>query len=83
MSTIGEGLYYGTAYEKKCELGCGYRVNISKSGVGYSWGVPGFRIAKTAKGKVRKTYSVPGSGLSYADEPLETGIVRITIKKQA
>lgn len=48
--------------------GKGYRVTISKSGVGYSVGGKGFRVTKTAKGSVRTTYSIPGTGVSYVTE---------------
>lgn len=41
---------------------------MSKSGVGYSWGTKGYRITKTASGKTRRTYSIPGTGLSYVSE---------------
>lgn len=58
----------GIRYRKSINLGGGFRVNISKSGIGYSWGVPGYRITKTSKGKVRRTYSVPRTGISYTSE---------------
>lgn len=58
----------GFRLRKSIKLGGGLRINLSKSGIGYSWGVPGFRITKTAKGKIRKTYSIPGIGMSYVDE---------------
>ena len=58
----------GLRMRKSINLGGGLRVNISKSGIGYSWGVPGYRITKTATGKTRKTYSIPGTGLSYVEE---------------
>ena len=58
----------GVRYRKSVKLGLGFRVNISKSGIGYSWGVPGYRITKTASGRTRKTYSIPGTGLSYVEE---------------
>lgn len=45
-----------------------FRINISKSGIGYSIGVKGARITKTAKGTKRTTLSVPGTGLSYVSE---------------
>lgn len=53
---------------KSVNLGGGFRVNLSKSGVGSSWGTKGFRITKTSDGKTRKTYSIPGTGISYVDE---------------
>lgn len=58
----------GFRMRKSINLGGGFKVNLSKSGIGYSWGVPGYRITKTAKGTTRRTYSIPGTGLSYVDE---------------
>lgn len=58
----------GFRYRKSINLGGGFRINLSKSGVGYSWGTKGYRITKTAGGKTRRTYSIPGTGLSYVSE---------------
>lgn len=58
----------GFRYQKSINLGGGFRINLSKSGVGYSWGTKGYRITKTAKGTTRRTYSIPGTGLSYTEE---------------
>ena len=58
----------GFRMRKSINLGGGFRINISKSGVGYSWGVPGYRVTKTAKGMTRKTYSLPGTGISYVED---------------
>ena len=58
----------GFRFRKSINLGGGLRLNLSKSGVGYSWGTKGFRITKTADGTVRKTASIPGTGLSYVTE---------------
>lgn len=58
----------GFRYRRSINLGGGFRVNISKSGVGYSWGVKGYRVTKTAKGTTRTTASIPGTGISYVDE---------------
>lgn len=58
----------GLGYRKSIRIGKGIRVNISKSGIGYSIGVPGARVTKTASGKVRQTYSIPGTGISYVTE---------------
>lgn len=49
----------GLRFRKSIKLGGGFRLNLSKSGVGYSWGTKGFRISKSAKGRTRKTFSVP------------------------
>ena len=58
----------GFRYRKSINLGGGFRINISKSGIGYSWGVKGYRITRTAKGTTRRTTSIPGTGISFVDE---------------
>ncbi len=58
----------GFRYRKSINLGGGFRVTISKSGIGYSWGVKGYRVTKTASGKTRQTVSIPGTGISYVEE---------------
>lgn len=58
----------GIRFRKSFNLGGGFRVNISKSGIGYSWGVKGLRITKKANGGIRTTTSIPGTGLSYVKE---------------
>ena len=39
-----------------------FRVNLSKSGIGYSVGGKGFRFTKKAGGGTRTTASIPGTG---------------------
>lgn len=63
----------GFRIRKSVNLGGGFRINMSKSGVGYSWGVPGYRVTKIANGRMRKTYSVKGTGLSYVEESSAKG----------
>lgn len=58
----------GLRFRKSINLGGGFRINLSQSGVGYSWGVPGFRMTQTASGKTRTTCSIPGTGISYVSE---------------
>lgn len=58
----------GLNFRKSVNLGKGFKVNLSGSGVGFSWGVPGFRVTKTATGKTRQTISIPGTGISYTSE---------------
>jgi RNase P subunit RPR2 len=58
----------GFRYRKSIKLGGGFRINLSKSGIGYSWGVKGYRITKTAKGTTRYTASIPGTGISWVKE---------------
>jgi hypothetical protein len=38
-------------------------MNLSKSGVGYSLGIPGFRVGTDAKGRRFTAASIPGTGL--------------------
>lgn len=59
----------GYKFRKSINLGKHFRVNISKKGVGYSYGVKGFRISHGADGKVRQTTSIPGTGIS-STEPI-------------
>ena len=58
----------GFRYRKSINLGGGFRVNLSGSGVGYSWGGRGFRVTQTASGRIRRTISIPGTGVSWVDE---------------
>ena len=54
----------GFQFRKSVKAGP-FRVNFSKSGVGYSFGGKGFRVTKKAGGGVRTTASIPGTGVSY------------------
>lgn len=58
----------GVRFRKSINLGKGFRINMSKTGPGFSWGGKGFRITKTAKGNIRGTAYIPGTGLSYQKE---------------
>ena len=57
----------GLRYRKSINFGP-FRLNFSKSGIGYSVGVKGYRVTKKANGGVRRTVSVPGTGISYVTE---------------
>lgn len=57
----------GFRFRKSVKAGP-FRINFSKSGVGYSVGTKGFRYTKKAGGGTRTTYSIPGTGLSYVTE---------------
>jgi tetratricopeptide (TPR) repeat protein len=50
---------------KSVRIAPGVRVNFSKSGIGYSAGVKGYRVTKRADGRTQSTTSLPGTGLSY------------------
>lgn len=45
-----------------------FRVNLSKSGVGWSFGGKGARFTKKAGGGYRTTASIPGTGVSYSKD---------------
>lgn len=57
----------GFRFRKSIKLGP-VRLNLSKSGVGYSIGGKGFRFTKKAGGGTRTTTSIPGTGISYVKE---------------
>jgi hypothetical protein len=52
----------GFNYRKSIKLGKGFKVNISKRGIGISAGVKGYRVSVGSKG-IRKTVSIPGTGI--------------------
>ncbi len=54
----------GLFYRKSVNFGP-FRVNLSKSGVGYSVGGRGFRVGKSARGRRYSAFSIPGSGVGY------------------
>lgn len=57
----------GLRFRKSFNFGP-FRLNLSKSGVGYSVGGKGFRVTKKAGGGVRTTTSIPGTGISYVQD---------------
>ena len=57
----------GFRFRKSISLGKGVRLNISKRGLGVSAGVKGARVGIGPRG-VRKTYSIPGTGISHVEE---------------
>ena len=54
----------GWRIRKSINPGGGFIINFSKSGIGYSWGFPEYRKTKMANGRIRKTYTIPGTGIS-------------------
>ena len=42
-----------------------FRVNLSKSGLGFSVGGRGFRVGTTARGKKYTSFSIPETGVGY------------------
>lgn len=55
----------GFRFRKSTKVGP-FRITASKSGISYSVGRKGYRVTKQANGKVRKTVSIPGTGISYS-----------------
>lgn len=57
----------GLRFRKTISLGKGIRLNIGKTGVSISAGIPGFRKTIHSSGRVTTTVGIPGSGLYYVD----------------
>ncbi len=54
----------GWYYRKSVGLGP-FRINLSKSGIGYSLGGGGFRTGVNSRGRRYKSFSLPGTGMRY------------------
>ena len=75
----------GFYYRKSVNLGP-FRINVSKSGIGYSLGGRGFRTGVNSRGRSYKSLSIPGTGLRYSSSKqgcllvlaLLSGIVSVT-----
>ena len=68
----------GLRFRKSINIGP-LRINFSKSGIGFSLGVKGFRVSRSAKGKMTATASLPGTGLSYVQD-LDADSIQDTIE---
>lgn len=55
----------GFRFYKSVGLGKGLRLNLSKTGVGVSAGVPGLRYSVHSSGRSTRTAGIPGTGLYY------------------
>ena len=71
----------GLSYRKSKNLGAGLRLNSSRSGVGMSWGVKGFRVGIGPKG-TRTTFSIPGTGIRYQTESRNRRAIRSKLYQQ-
>jgi tetratricopeptide (TPR) repeat protein len=58
---------------KSVKLGKGVRLNLSKTGVGISAGVPGARYSVHSSGRTVKTVGVPGTGVYYRKDTYSKG----------
>lgn len=54
-------------FRKSFTIFPGVRINFSKTGIGASFGFRGFRVTKRADGKIQKTVTIPGTGVSFVD----------------
>lgn len=78
----------GRRYRKSIKLGP-LRINLSKSGVGYSVGNKFYRVTKKANGGMRTTATLPGTGISdvkdYSKDQVEEAaqMARTRRKKKA
>lgn len=57
----------GTRFRKSVKLGP-FRINLSKSGVGWSVGNKYARYTRKANGGTRVTTTLPGTGISHVEE---------------
>jgi tetratricopeptide (TPR) repeat protein len=55
----------GFRIRRSIQIVPGIRMTFSKTGIGYSAGVKGYRITKRADGRIQRTASISGTGLSY------------------
>lgn len=55
----------GFRLSKSIRIVPGIRLNVSSRGIGYSVGGKGMRITRHANGRVSRTLSLPGTGLSH------------------
>ena len=68
----------GLIFRKSVNLGP-FRVNVSKSGIGYSVGGKGLRVGTSANGRRYTSFSIPGTGISYRGNRPTVGCVVILI----
>lgn len=75
----------GIRYRKSFKLGP-LRINLSKSGVGYSVGNKFYRVTKKANGGMRTTTTLPGTGISdvkdYSKDQVEEAAQMARTKKK-
>ena len=72
----------GFRFNKSIDVFGLFRINFSKSGIGFSYGVPGYRVTKMANGRTRKTVSIPGTGISHVSESGKTKKNRKELSKK-
>lgn len=70
----------GWSYRKSITLGP-FRINVGKSGIGYSVGGRAFRTGVGANGRRYSSVSIPGTGLRYQRNvsPNSTGCLVVVL----
>ena len=54
----------GWSFHRSITLGP-FRINFSKSGISYSFGLAGFRTGVNSKGRRYNSVNIPGTGIRY------------------
>jgi Protein of unknown function (DUF4236) len=62
----------GWNFRKRVRVGP-FNINLSKTGIGYSVGVRGFRAGQNARGQKYTQTSIPGTGIYRRDYQISTG----------
>jgi hypothetical protein len=57
----------GWTFRRSVNLGP-FRVNISRSGIGYSLGAGGFRTGVTSRGRRYRSFALGGTGIRYRSQ---------------
>lgn len=68
----------GFYFRKSVNVGP-FRVNLSKSGVGYSVGGRGFRTGKSATGRKYTAFGIPGTGVGYRKTGAKAGCLPLVL----
>ncbi|MFA6045082.1 MAG: DUF4236 domain-containing protein [Phycisphaerales bacterium] len=68
----------GFYFRKSVNVGP-FRVNLSKSGIGYSVGGAGFRTGKSATGRKYTSFGIPGTGMGYRKTGAKAGCLPLVM----
>lgn len=68
----------GFYYRKSVSVGP-FRINMSKSGFGYSVGGRGFRTGVSSRGRRYTTFGLPGTGMGYRTSSSGSGKGRLLV----
>ncbi len=56
----------GLRVQRRIRIAKGVYLNVSKTGVGISSGVPGLRVGVNSRGQSYSSVGIPGTGIRYA-----------------